>query len=328
VGATIENAELEPDDDGCLLVRWQLSEPAAVHISVGSSPATIEHRPVLQVAAGSGSARLSGLSPGRRHYVSVAPLGGTTAVVVGERRMPFQGAGNFRDLGGYPTRHGTRTRWGHVFRSDGLHRLTPADLEMFDRLGIRAVYDLRGSTERAVCPDLVESVPIGLLDWYTGSEGPSLLTATCARDGEKVLNWLYVGMLKHAARLFGELISSLTSPRGLPAVFHCAGGKDRTGMAAALLLGALEVDRATVLDDYQLTGHWQSIDRSAAPLGTMVSAGICEDAAEAFLGTPRWAMADALEWLDNTYGSTEAYLIGPCGMEEPQLHQLRRVLAE
>jgi len=59
-------------------------------------------------------------------------------------------------------------------------------------------------------------------------------------------------MLKEAGPLFGELLSRLTQPHGLPAVFHCAGGKDRTGMAAALLLSWLEVDRETVLDDYEL----------------------------------------------------------------------------
>lgn len=59
------------------------------------------------------------------------------------RRVPFAGALNFRDIGGYPTPNGGQTRWGVVYRSDALHYMTPADLPVFDSLGVKAIYDLR-----------------------------------------------------------------------------------------------------------------------------------------------------------------------------------------
>jgi protein-tyrosine phosphatase len=69
-----------------------------------------------------------------------------------ERRVPFEGIQNFRDLGGYPTVDGRTVRWGEVYRADALHKLTEADLASFRGLGVRTVFDLRGDAERRSSP--------------------------------------------------------------------------------------------------------------------------------------------------------------------------------
>ena len=66
----------------------------------------------------------------------------------GQRHVRFEGVVNFRDLGGYQVASGGQTKWGVLFRSDALHRLTTADLVAYERLGIRTVYDLRSEGER------------------------------------------------------------------------------------------------------------------------------------------------------------------------------------
>src|SRR5437588_717404 len=99
------------------------------------------HAPLARVE-GAHRVSLDDLGPGR-HYVSVAPAAGGSAVVAAERLVLLEGAANFRDLGGYRTADGGRTRWGLVFRSDALHRLTTADLAVVGQLGLRVVYDLR-----------------------------------------------------------------------------------------------------------------------------------------------------------------------------------------
>src|SRR5690606_24842324 len=77
-----------------------------------------------------------------------------------ERRLHFEGAVNFRDLGGYATRDGGQTRWGRAYRSDGLHALTDGDLARFGELGIRTVFDLRRDSERESLPNRVPSTPL------------------------------------------------------------------------------------------------------------------------------------------------------------------------
>jgi protein-tyrosine phosphatase len=323
---TLSDLRLEAQDGG-LLVTWSVSGgPAAAAVGAGPTPVAPDHVPLANVPAGTTEVMLEGAGRDGRRYVSVALEGGRDVVVAGERRLAFEGPTNFRDLGGYPVAGGGRTRWGRVYRSDALHRFTQADLGAFRRLGTRCVYDLRGDAERSASPDPVESVHIALLDWYTGSEAKDLFRVRTARDAESILRDMYVGMLDNAAPALGELLSRLGDEDLLPAVLHCAGGKDRTGLSAAVLLDVLGVDRVTVLDDYELTGRFRTADHEPLLMRLLSSAGLPDEAARAFLGSPRWAMSEALEHLERSYGGAEPYLLGPAGMAPDRLAALGELL--
>jgi protein-tyrosine phosphatase len=145
-------------------------------------------------------------------------------------------------------------------------------------------------------------------------------------DGEEWLFETYRGILEEAGPVLGQLFSQLAAPDGVPAVFHCAGGKDRTGMAAALLLSWLGVDRQTVLDDYELSNRYGFGDGLPAVIELFVQRGISRPAAEAMLSAPRWAMARALDLLDSEYGGVELYLRGAGLMTDSSLESLRAKL--
>lgn len=241
------------------------------------------------------------------------------------RRIPFAGALNFRDIGGYPTGDGGRTRWGAVYRSDSLSFLTPDDLPAFDALGIKAIYDLRRSREIARHPGPREHVHIELANRNPLDDGEpaALLTHW---DGERWLLADYRGMLASAGATFGELFSRLAEPGRLPAVIHCLGGKDRTGLTVALLLTALGVPRQVVLDDYQLTNDYRGVAHSPDVVALFVESGMARPAAEGLVGAPRWVLAQALGELDETYAGIEGYLLGPGGMRPTTLAALRTAL--
>ena len=241
------------------------------------------------------------------------------------RRIPFEGANNFRDLGGYPVAGGKSTRWGLVYRSGRLHNLTEGDLKLFGRLGVRAVFDLRGDTERGLDPDPVPSVHLPILDDLAGEEGVGIIRATTIREAEEAVARIYAGLLRRRARVYGQLLSSLADPANRPAVVHCTAGKDRTGLAAALLLGALGVDRATVLYDYELTGQEDYFDADSLRR-TLSAAGVSPAAAHVVIGAPSAPLARALEELDRAYGGTEEYLLGPAGLPPATLCELRQAL--
>jgi protein-tyrosine phosphatase len=244
----------------------------------------------------------------------------------GERRVPFEGVLNFRDLGGYRTASGGSTRWRLVFRSDALFRLTADDLVTYESFGIRAVYDLRSAEERVRQPNPMACRAIGLEDLVPRDEfnDGSFLKTTV--DAERRLREVYLAVLETAGPLFGELFSGLVEPGGLPAVFHCAGGKDRTGLAAALLLSWLGVDREAVLDDYELTAKCWTAEREREVHGYLLASGMSVEAATAFLGVPRWAMSDTLAALDDTYGGIEAYLRNRAAMSPATMGRLRQAL--
>jgi protein-tyrosine phosphatase len=335
VAIAVTHVEVEPEGEGALVVRWVLEDegkPApegvpgtAVEVAVGPTPEAVDHAGAVAVGEDRREVRLTGLAPGR-YYASVAPRAGGSAVVAGERRVPFKGVTNFRDLGGYPAGDGGRTRWGVVFRADALHRFTDADLAAYRRLGVRAVVDLRGDAERERAPNPVASHQLALLDANPVGPRPDPGALRERIDGERQLALSYRRMLDNAGPLFGRLLTGLAQPDGLPAVFHCTGGKDRTGMTAALLLTWLGVPRQTVLDDYELTARWRTLEHQGDTLRMLLATGMAHDAALGFLGAPRWVMAEALEALDAEHGGIEAYLRGPGRMREDTLAALRSVL--
>ena len=170
-----------------------------------------------------------------------------------ERLLPLAGASNFRDLGGYPTTDGGMTRWGQLFRSDTLHELTEADLEVLRGVGLASVIDLRTATE-------LERSGRGLL----GNEAIAYLHASVLQEegGESVAvpapsdddpAERYLWYLEVGHRALTEALTMIADPKNRPLVFHCAAGKDRTGVLAALVLDILGVEHSVIVDDYAIT---------------------------------------------------------------------------
>jgi protein-tyrosine phosphatase len=314
----VQDVVVERDEEGVLVVRWQAEGP--VDVGIGPTPIALDHAPRATSVTG-GLVRLEGSAP-RRAYVSLVPRDGP-AVVVAERRVPFDGITNLRDLGGYPTASGGITRWGTVFRADALHKLTADDLEAFEELGVRTVYDLRGDVERGEFPGPVPSRHVSIVGRPRDVEPPPPPADMTTRDGEEMLRDMYVGALTHSAVEIGTILRGLADPAGTPAVFHCHGGKDRTGLVAAVLLLALGVDPDTVLDDYEATSRYRRLDQQQDSLANMLQAGISPEAAAGVLGTPRWAMAEAVDRLLTSPGGVEAFLTGPAGLEPNELDVLR-----
>ena len=244
------------------------------------------------------------------------------------RRLEFEGVQNFRDLGGYPTAGGGHTVWGQIFRSDSLHKLTPSDLVAFESMGVKMVYDLRGDEERATHPNPIESIQLAVVGQPRNGERRTIDAErfSAASDGERLLRDLYLGMLLHSADLFGVLLTGLIDPANRPAVFHCHAGKDRTGIAAALLLLAVGVDRETILDDYELTRRYRTLDHQQDSMANLISLGMSLEAAVGVMAAPRWAMQDAIDAIETEYGGIDAYLTGPAEMTPSSLLELRTVL--
>jgi protein-tyrosine phosphatase len=173
--------------------------------------------------------------------------------VEARRHVALSGCHNFRDLGGYPTTDGRRTRWGRLFRADGLSALTAEDQVLITGLGVTTVIDLRTDLEvdnRVSIPLADENVTyhhLALTDTLPGEE-----QAPDWGDPAFVMG-RYRGMLAEGAHSVAEAIRILAKPANLPAVFHCSVGKDRTGVLAAVILGMLGVPDEVIVEDYTLS---------------------------------------------------------------------------
>jgi protein-tyrosine phosphatase len=170
------------------------------------------------------------------------------------RRLPLRGADNVRDLGGLPTRDGRRTREGRLIRSASVQELTELDIEwLVDRIGVRMIVDLR-------LPEEAEPRALGPLAQRVGAyanlpfRSPGMASVDVIPDAVDIdLLTHYIGFLEASAPEIVAAVRLLADPSNQPALFHCAAGKDRTGVLAALVLDAVGVEEEAIVADYALS---------------------------------------------------------------------------
>gem|GEM_PF-1003726 len=174
--------------------------------------------------------------------------------------LPFAGIINFRDLGGYPTADGRCVRWRHLYRSARWTTATPEDAVALAKLGIDTAIDFRGEAKRERRPEhippnvrRVVHLPIEPVDPVFADGLASIPRSGDAEASYILMCAFYAEMVTEHAGRFRAFFAALLDAQG-PVVFHCSAGKDRTGLAAALLLTALGVGTEDVYADYMASG--------------------------------------------------------------------------
>jgi protein-tyrosine phosphatase len=240
-----------------------------------------------------------------------------------DRWVPLAGCYNFRDLGGYATSDGRRVRTGHLYRSDGLHHLTDDDVRhLRDVRGIRTVIDLRSANEVSVDglgPLPRDPIALHHLPLFDNDGG--------SREGPMPddLGELYFMMLRFARQRIASVLGVIaTSPD--PAVFHCAAGKDRTGVVGAVVLGILGVPDETIVDDYAFTS--KNLEQIVARLNASESyKHIFHELPPTTLHAEGRTMSTFLARAHQRYGSMTEWA-GYAGVTDETLEQLRKALLD
>jgi protein-tyrosine phosphatase len=209
----------------------------------------------------------------------------------------FESILNFRDLGGLDAGSAGMVRPGRLFRSAALQWATPADLDMLRQIGIQVVVDLR--TEREMSEFGVADVDAIDAEFH---HLPVLRTTWHGRifenvdDHARFLADRSMEMLHEGSGEIAKALHVFARPDALPAVFHCAAGKDRTGVLAAVVLGCLGVSDDVIADDYHATAaampefkEWMQARMSAERRESMVQQPA------AFLECPADAMRQFLD---------------------------------
>jgi protein tyrosine/serine phosphatase len=246
--------------------------------------------------------------------------------VTQQRILDLVGAYNFRDLGGYPTTDGRRTRWGRVFRSDTLQELTDTDIDVLRQLGLATIVDLRTPTEverdgrGLLAREPVRYINLSVLQEEAGE------TVAAPPAAQQDMGERYLWYLQTGERSLANALSLVADDTAHPLVFHCAAGKDRTGVLAALVLGCLGVVRDVIVADYFETAARLDLILERLRRHPVYGPEIKEVPASRFSVDP--AMIDRfLDGLDERYGGARGWAKS-VGVSEESLARLEGGLLE
>jgi protein-tyrosine phosphatase len=169
-----------------------------------------------------------------------------------QRLLPTGGIYNVRELGGYPVTGETgrkHIKWGLLYRAGELSAMTAGDKKLLEERNIRTIVDFRSDSERKASPD-AEIATVRKRAELPIDAG-NLMDMVFTFDGaETEMKKLYAAMPAEAIPRYRVLFELLSDPSNTPLLYHCTAGKDRTGLASALILYALGADTETVYGDY------------------------------------------------------------------------------
>ncbi len=249
------------------------------------------------------------------------------------RLLGLETVANLRDVGGYYTESGQRVRRGLLFRGASLAYLSEAEAAKLAELGLKLVCDLRTPQEIAAAPD---RVPPGARYWHL----PILQLENRWREAARMVlipNYLdsltrqvYIRIVDHQHAKLAALYREWMLPENLPALVHCSAGKDRTGVAVALLLRVLGVPEEVVLADYS---HTNDFFEYIQQLSTDLIDGLKrlglrrEDITGLLIADPANLEA-LLRHIDAAYGGVEGYFRTALGFNDADLAALRAAFLE
>ena len=259
---------------------------------------------------------------------------GDADTLLAERLVALDGARNFRDFGGYPAADGRIVRRGRLYRANRLSRLSADDCRMLDNLGIRTIFDLRARHEREADPTAWTGDHLETHVFRPGHKRRLIDMAMeyppTAEGAHRLMIDFYAELPRTMAHVFGEVLQRIANG-AVPCVIHCSAGKDRTGMAAALVLAALGVSRDVITADYALTSltRQDTGDQARAVLRDGSRRAFHErfgaDAVAVMMAAKPAYIAAALDAIDAAHGSMDVYL-DSLGTDEAMREKMRGAL--
>ena len=229
-------------------------------------------------------------------------------------RLPLKGTYNTRDLGGYATRDGV-TAWKRFLRSDSLTNLQPEDIDFLRSYQLTTIIDLRSSQEieKEPTPDIP-----GVENWAISLIPDNIGDVTQLKKPLLDMSDLYIQILEERKNQMKQVFETMAAAEGC-VLFHCAAGKDRTGVVAMLLLHLADVTAADIVVNYQITNTYLS----ANPLYARQAQTIVN---KMLLSAPEY-LWPVLDHLEETYQDAYHYLTS-IGLPQETIIHLRNKLID
>lgn len=312
-------------------IDWQdelAAEPVAIYAA--SNPDTDNFQLVAEKQTGNGI--FEGFSAGQRQYFRIEASDGQKRYAA-QRDIPLEGAVNFRDFGGYPTRQGTYTKWGKFFRSGHLSRLSASDQQYLQQLGIKTVCDFRREIEIQAEQSLIPGEPLTHHVQITpGARDPNHIKHLFAGTDkpEDVFNAMLEIMqilIAEAAPQYKRLFEVMLAHEQGAFLMNCSAGKERTGVGAALVLMALGVPREIIAYDFMLSGRYYPVESEVPRVIEKYDVALSGEAGVRLvmplLETHHAYIQTVFDEIDKQADSDEAFIKQTYGLTDTDLRALR-----
>ena len=226
---------------------------------------------------------------------------GMNELIDPRRNLNLDSVQNLRDLGGYSTKEGRKTKWGIFLRSGDMSAMTKDDQAALLRQGIRCVIDLRMAKEIAIAPNVFsDSKKVAFFNHdFWGTRFDDYRSKRKTATPEEKLSDLYCAGLEINGFVMAAVMKTLASSEG-SSVFHCRSGKDRTGLVAALLLVIAGVPDEVVAKDFGLSTTY--LNEPELTEDDLKKPGAYQK------GSAPETMMLTLDFLRDRYGGVEGYL--------------------
>lgn len=247
------------------------------------------------------------------------------------RFVNIEGGVNFRDFGGYQTRDGRCIKWGILFRCGTLARIPPSHHRSFADLDIGMICDLRRIDEAENAPSPISApflnrvhIPIGTASSPQMRE--ALKAGTTSADLVQFMTDITREIASEHHDEYATLFQNLLKTKS-GFLLHCSAGKDRTGLGAALIMSALDVDEETIVRDYLLSNRAVDLKNGVKRMKERYGWKMDDDSLRAILGVYPEYLNAAMDEIHKRHGSVNGYL-DDIGVDQSAREELRnRLLA-
>lgn len=243
-----------------------------------------------------------------------------------QRLVHVQGAVNFRDVGGYKTKNGKAVKWNKVFRSAAINKLTDADMDTLKEKHIYTVIDFRGKQESEAAPDrLLPGTAYTLSPAGSDSLPNAAQMIAYIKEGGFLEKFYGADGVRYFGERYRPLFQQLLTLNDTAALlYHCTGGRDRTGMATALFLYTLGVPQETIEADFTASNVYlgSSLSKSFEPMAKATGKSIAEVQKEMALRPE--LLHIFFKTIKTKYGSIENFMDKELGIGKKEIALLKK----
>ena len=310
--STIKIASVvEKNKDGDFLLKWEVSPDVEGQIDIYSAMSDTSIRnftPKGKKLVEEQFALLNPTGSGLREFF-ILKTSGVTSGIISNRVIDMDNISNFRDLGGYYTNDENQLKWGNIYRSGHLSNANLFDQDKIKRLGIKTIIDLRTEADRKAHPYFINvskiNIPVESCDFITIKD--KILKENFNRS-ETILYMqnAYKEIVENNKEKYAEMFDVLLDKNNYPILISSHLGKDRAGIAAALLLYALGVPEHIIEEDYLASNNY--IDPKKTITFSEPLTESLQEAMTALFSANRAYLGFTFDYIRETYGSVDNYL--------------------